>query len=215
MRRLRPLKIAALLLLALVVAAALLLRHHARPERVAALLGEQARSRLGLELAFRQPARYSLWPQLRLQLADARLSLPGDPAPLLALPNLVVSLPWSSLRDSRLSIQELRLEQPQLDLDAVQRWLQQTPGDGSAPDLQLHLVVERATLLRGGKPLAQGLEFAGDVATQDLDRWWNELLQAAPNASALPPFPGKATIDTLEIDGVTLKGIRLETGPAQ
>lgn len=216
MRLRRPLRIAALVLVLLAIALALLLREYARPERVAALLTEQTQARLGLTLAFRPPARYALWPRLRLQLDDARFGLPGETAPLLALQRLDVSLPWSSLRDSRLVIEELRLQQPQLELGAVQRWLADGDDTNAAPlDLSLHLVVTDATLLQDGEALASEIGFDGDIDAQQMQRWWQELIQAAPNANALPPLPGQAHIGRMDLDGVRLEGIRIESGPAQ
>lgn len=215
MRLRRPLKIAALLLLAVAVLAALVLRHYAQPERVAALLAEQAHTRLGLALKFEPPARYSLWPRLRLQLQQPRFALPGETAPLLVLERLDVSLPWSSLRDSSLVIEELQLEKPQLELTTLQRWLDAGDDSAAPPDLRVHLAVSDATLLRDGKAVARGVDFAGDIDAQDLQRWWQELVQAAPTASALPPLPGQAQIETIELDGITLNGVRIESRPAR
>lgn len=216
MRKPRALKIA-VVLLALFVVAAVVVRHYAEPERVAALLIGETRARLGLDLAFASPARYSLWPRLRLELDDARFALPGEKDPLLALKRLDVSLPWSSLFDSRLVIEELDLTEPQLEITALQRWL--SAGEDAAtnamPDLRLHLSIENATLLRDGKAIARDIDFGGDVETQELQRWWDELVQAAPNASALPPLPGAAQIGTVELDGVRLDGVRIESGPAK
>lgn len=216
MRLRRPLRIAAVVLALLAIAAALLLHEYARPERVAALLTEQTQARLGLTLAFRPPARYALWPRLRLQLDDARFGLPGETTPLLTLQRLDVSLPWSSLRDSRLVIEELRLQQPQLELGALQRWLARSDDANAAPlDLSLHLVITDATLLQDGKALASEIGFDGDIDAQQMQRWWYELLEAAPNANALPPLPGQARIGRMDLDGVHLEGMRIESGPAQ
>lgn len=215
MRLRRPLKIATLLLLAVAVLAALVLHHYAQPERVAALLTEQAHTRLGLVLKFDPPARYSLWPRLHLRLQQPHFALPGETAPLLALERLDVSLPWSSLRDSSLVIEELQLEKPQLELTALRRWLDAGDDSAEPPDLRLHLVVNDATLLRDGKAVARGARFAGNIDAQDLHHWWQELIQATPTASALPPLPGQAQIETIELDGVTLKGVRLESRPAR
>lgn len=216
MRLRRLLRIAAVVLALLGIAVALLLHEYARPERVAALLAEQAQSRLGLSLAFRPPARYALWPRLRLQLDDARFGLPGETLPLLTLQRLDVSLPWSSLRDSRLVIEELRLQQPQLELGALQRWLARgDDSDAATPDLSLHLVVTDATLLQDGKAVAGGISLDGDIDARQMQRWWYELEQAAPNANALPPLPGQARIERIELDGVRLEGIRIESGSTQ
>jgi len=215
MRLRRPLKIAAVLLLGAAVVSALVLRHYAQPERVAALLAEQARTRLGLELKFEPPARYSLWPRLRLQLEQPRFALPGETAALLTLDRLDVSLPWSSLRDSSLVIEELQLEKPQLELAALQRWLDAGEENTAPPDLRVHLVVSGATVLRDGNALAHGVNFSGDIDAQDLQRWWQELAQATASASVLPPLPGQAQIESIELDGVTVKGVRIESVPTR
>lgn len=214
MRKPRTLKIA-VVLLALFAGIALLVRHYAEPERVAALLKEQTRARLGLDLAFAAPARYSLWPRLSLELDDARFAVPGDKATLLALERLDVSLPWSSLFDSQLVIEELQLTKPQLELAALQRWLEAGDDSAAMPDLRVHLSIDDATLLRDGKPIARDIDFGGDVDAQQLQRWWSEFVQVAPNASALPPLPGTAQIGSVELDGVRLDGVRIESSPAQ
>ena len=115
----RRLKIAVVLLFLLGLGLYAAVRYLARPERVAALLTEQARDRLGLALSFQGEPRYRLWPQLRLQLQQAQLALPGDASPLLALQQLDVSLPWSSLRDSRLVWMEGVGHMPNLEARAA------------------------------------------------------------------------------------------------
>lgn len=214
MRTSRALKIAAVLLAVLAVAL-LVLRHYAEPGRVAVLLGEQTRSRLGLDLAFTTPARYSLWPHLRLTLDEARFSLPGESEPLLTLERLDVSLPWSSLIDSRLVVDELQLTAPRLELLALQRWLASGNDTAGALDLRLHLRIDDATMLRGGKTVASAISFGGDIDTQRLQHWWRDLAGADPDASALPPLPGTARIGAVELDGVHLEGVLIESGPAQ
>lgn len=212
MRVSRPLKVAVVLLV-LGAVAVLALRRLAEPERVASLLAQQARERLGLDLRFAPPARYSLWPRLRLELDAARFALPGESTPLLALDRLDVSLPWSSLRDSQLVIEELTLEKPQLDLAALQRWLAAADPAAPPPDLRLHLEVNDASVLRDGKPLLRDIDFAGDIDAPQLQRWWAALVAATPDAQAVPPLTGKAQIGTIELDGVRLDGVQIETGP--
>lgn len=213
-RKHRLLKIAAVLLFLLIGGGLLAVRYYAQPERVAALLTAQAQARLGLELEFRQPARYALWPRLHLELDQVQLRLPGDSSVLLALERLDVSLPWSSLRDSRLVIQQLDLTRPRLELSALQRWLD-SPGETATPDLSIHLRIADGALLREGKPLLQGFQFDGDIDALALQDWWQRAVAAAADASPLPPLSGKASVESLQLDGVTLKGLRLETEPAQ
>ncbi|MBL8298171.1 MAG: AsmA family protein [Rhodanobacteraceae bacterium] len=203
------------MLLTLAFAALLVLRQYAQPERVAALLVEQTRTRLGLALVFEAPARYSLWPRLHLQLNHLRLTLPEENEPLLALERLDISLPWSSLLDSALVVEELRLTRPQLELRALQRWQARADSATAAPDLRLHLHIDKATLLHDHKPVARDLDFDGEINTQQLQRWWDQLVLANTAASALPPLPGTARIGTIELDGVRLDGVRVESVPAQ
>ena len=213
-RKRRLARIAAVLLLLLIGGGLLAVRYYAQPERVAALLGAQARARLGLELEFRPPARYALWPRLHLELDEVQLRLPADSTPLLALERLDVSLPWSSLRDSRLVIQQLDLTRPRLELSALQRWLD-SPGEAATPDLAIHLRISDGTLLRESKPLLQGFHFDGAIDALALQDWWQRAAAAAADASPLPPLSGKARVESLQLDGITLKGLQLETEPAQ
>lgn len=210
MRWRRFLKFAALLLLLLVVGLGIAIRYLAQPERVAALLAEQARSRLGLELAFSGAPRYRVWPRLHLQLLDAQLKLSGDTQPLLSAQQLDVSLPWSSLRDSRLVIEQLQLVQPRLELAALQRWLDQ-PGEAAMPDLSLHLLLRNAEILREGKTMASGLDFDGAIDLHQLQRWWIALAAADSDASVLPPLPGSLRLQHLQLDGVSLEGLHVDS----
>lgn len=210
MRWRRWLKIALVLLILLGLGLILAVRYLARPERVAALLAEQARDRLGLALSFQGEARYNLWPQLHLQLQQAQLALPGESKPLLALQQLDVSLPWSSLRDSRLVIEQLRLQQPRLDLAVLQRWLDQ-PSEAVLPDLSLQLLVQAGEIRRSEIVLARGLSFDGAIDLRRLQQWWTALAAAGANASALPPLPGTLQIERLELDGTVIEGLRVDS----
>lgn len=210
MRWRRWLKIALVLLVLLGTGLVLAVRYLAQPERVAALLAEQARDRLGLALSFEGEARYRLWPQLHLQLQQTRLALPGETNPLLALQQLDVSLPWSSLRDSRLVIEQLRLQQPQLDVAVLQRWLDQ-PSEAVLPDLSLHLLVDAGEIRRNDSVLAKGLSFGGAIDLRQLQQWWTGVAAAGADASALPPLPGQLQIEKLELDGVVIEGLRVDS----
>lgn len=210
MRWRRWLTIALVLLLLLVLGLFAAVRYLARPERVAALLAEQARDRLGLVLSFTGEARYRLWPQLHLHLQQARLALPGESEPLLAVQQLDVSLPWSSLRDSRLVIEQLRLQQPQLDVDLLQRWLAK-PGEAAVPDLSLRLVVDGGEVRRGETLIARGLSVDSAIDLRQLQQWWTAAAAAGTDASALPPLPGTLQIEKLELDGVVIEGLRVDS----
>lgn len=210
MRWRRRLKIAAVLLVLLGLGLFAAVRYLARPERVAVLLAEQARDRLGLTLNFQGEPRYRLWPQLHLQLQQAQLALPGEATPLLTLQQLDVSLPWSSLRDSRLVIEQLRLQQPQLQLTALQHWLDQ-PSEAALPDLSLHLLIEGGEVRRDENVLARGLSFDGAVDLRQLQQWWTAVAAAGADASAIPPLPGTLQIGRLELDGVVIEGLRVDS----
>lgn len=109
--------------LALLLALAGGLRLLLQPERMGALIVEQAEAATGLMFELATPARLGLWPNLHLELVglDVRTA-PGEPA-LLRAERVDLSLPIAVLWAERPEIGRIELLAPDLDLDAVARWL--------------------------------------------------------------------------------------------
>ena len=103
-----------------------------------------------------------------------------------------------------------RLQQPQLELSALQQWLDQ-PSEAALPDLSLHLLVEGGEVRRDQTVLARGLSFDGAVDLRQLQQWWTAVAAAGAAASAIPPLPGTLQIEKLELDGVVIEGLRVDS----
>lgn len=99
-----------------------------QPPRAGRLLLSLASNALGLELhAGRIDYRLRGSPQLLLE--DVVAQRRGDPVALLRTRRVLVSLPWRTLRTrgAELTVQRIELDQPLLDLPALQRWLATRP----------------------------------------------------------------------------------------
>ena len=211
----RVLRFGLIALLLMLVAAVLLARHYARPEKVAATLIAQTRNKLGLDLAFAGAPRYAFWPKLSLELDQAELRVPGAKAPLLTVARAGVVLPWSSLRNSTLAIETLRLDAPQLDLDETSAWLAVSSAEAATPDIRASIVIANGNIRRSGKPFISGMTLNGDVDLQALTAWWTALAAHADTATPLPPLPLAGTVERIDIGGAKLEGVTIETDAAQ
>ncbi|HJU40229.1 MAG TPA: hypothetical protein VJ724_11700 [Tahibacter sp.] len=201
---------AAVTLLVAAVAAALVVHRYAQPDKVAAALAGYARDRLGLDLTFAGEPRYAFWPTLRLELDRAELHRLGATAPMLAVAQAGVVLPWTSLTDSTLAIETLRLADPVLDLDEANAWLAASPS-GPAPDIRAGLVVTGGTIRRNGKAFVTGFALDGELDLPALAAWWNALASHADVATPLPPLPAHATIERIDLGAATIEGLTIDT----
>ena len=211
MTRRRVLRYGLAVLLLALVAVVLLVRHYARPEKVAAELIAQARNKLGLDLAFAGSPRYAFWPKLSLELDQLQLRAPDAKAPLLTVALAGVVLPWSSLRNSTLAIETLRLDAPVLDLDEANAWLAATPAGAATPDIRASIVIAKGNIRRGGKPFVSGLALDGEIDLRALAAWWAALAAHADDATVLPPLPLTGTIERIDIGGAKLEGLTIDT----
>jgi hypothetical protein len=108
------------LLVGLLLAAALGLRWALQPERLGALLLAEVAEASGLQITVATPARLGFWPGLHLELDGLDAGLAGDTA-LLRAQRVELFLPLSALWKP-LRLQQIALEAPQIDLDALARW---------------------------------------------------------------------------------------------
>ncbi|HEY4530644.1 MAG TPA: hypothetical protein VIG97_10015 [Luteimonas sp.] len=150
--------IAVVVLLVAVLGAVMLMQ----PRQLARIALGSVGNALGLEIAFEGDARYRLRGTPLLEVRDVTMRQPGASEPLLRAGRVLVSLPWSSVRDraAPLVLERIELDAPVVDLAGVQAWLAaRPPGDGGLPTLS------RGIAVRGGQLLGEGWAL-GDL---DLD----------------------------------------------
>ena len=198
-----------LALLLLGGAAALALRHYTRPDKLTALLVEQARSALGAELTTEGAASFGFVPELRVTLPHPALKAHGANTVLLSADALRAVVPWHTLWAERYDIERIELVKPNLDLDALRAWLAARPPSGAAPpDVRFALHVEDGIITSTGKPVAQrvNMEFAsaGDLAA------WLAKIGSASAASLIPPLNGSADAATLQIGDTRLEDVHID-----
>ncbi|GGK07699.1 hypothetical protein [Luteimonas terricola] len=144
----------AIVLLLAALAAAMLMQ----PQRLARLVLGSVGDGLRLEIDFEGEARYRLRGTPMLEVHDVVARRPGDDEPLLRAARVLVSLPWSTVRDrsAPLVLQHIELDSPALDLPRLQDWLaSRPPGAGGLPTLSEGITV------RDGRMLAEGWELRG------------------------------------------------------
>lgn len=119
------------------IGAALGLRFMLQPERMGALVLEQARRASGLQLAVSSPATLGIFPALRLQLLglEAR-AVAGGPT-LLRAERVDLDLPLAVLWGGELQTGDVEILTPEIDVDAVLAWLQQGTEIGPPSALRL------------------------------------------------------------------------------
>ena len=120
---------ALVVLVALLAVLASSLYWASRPDRAATLLLDRIGNGLGLEISASGVTEYRLRGTPMLLLRDVVVRQPGAAAPLLRADRIYLSLPWSTIRarGSDLTVKRIELDQPQLDLPALQRWLATRP----------------------------------------------------------------------------------------
>lgn len=202
-------RIVSVLLLALALltgVAALALHRYTRPQRLTALLIEQARSQFGLDLAVGGAAGFDFLPKLQLLLPKPTLKS-ADGSVLLQAESIGVAVPWHTVWGERVEIERLRIEKPRLDLDVLSRWLAARPAGGATPDVRFDIEVLDGSLLASAKPLVEGLNLhfanSGDLAV-----WFARTREA--NASLLPPLVGEVRAGSVQIGATRIEGLRVE-----
>lgn len=114
------------------------MRWLAQPERVAGILLSRAGDALGLEITASGASEYRLLGTPMVAVRDVIAKLPGETAPLLRAKRVYLTLPWSTIRarGADLVVERIELDEPQLDLAALQRWLaSRPPGETKIPTL--------------------------------------------------------------------------------
>jgi uncharacterized protein involved in outer membrane biogenesis len=197
-------------LLALGVAAVLVVRHYAQPAQVSRVLVTLAHERLGLALTFTGEPRYSFFPRLALELDAPRLRAASEP--VLAARRLGVTLPWRSLYTSELRIERIELDAPVLDLDRLAEWTMPAASADGPRDTTAHVVIADGRIVRDGKAIMNGVTVDAELALNALRTWVGGIGARAVD-SVLPPLGLEATIDTIDLGGTTLEGVRIDVDP--
>lgn len=178
------------------------------PERVTALLVERAHA-VGLELRLDGTAHYRYSPRIVAVLPALSLRT-ATGAELLRAQALQVALPWRSLWTGPLTLDELSLEQPVLDLAALRAWLAARPANGTpAPDLRLHLHVHAGRIVDGAQAVAGGVD-AELRNSADLAAWLAQWSPDTPVAQWLPPASATLHAESLEHGAVRIEGLHVE-----
>ncbi|GHD67539.1 hypothetical protein GCM10007164_07710 [Luteimonas padinae] len=141
--------IAVVVLLLVALAAAILMQ----PRQLARIALGSVGDALGLDIDFEGEARYRLRGSPLLEVRDVVVRAPGAGAPLLRAERLLVSLPWSTLREraAPLVLERIELDAPVLDLALLQAWLAgRPPGAGRLPTLSDGIGVRDGRLLGEG-----------------------------------------------------------------
>ncbi|MFN3702706.1 hypothetical protein [Thermomonas sp.] len=118
----------AALLLALALGLALLAGWLLQPQRAGRLLLALAGNALALDVSAGS-IDYRLRGTPQLVLDDVTAQRPGDAVALLRAKRVFIALPWRTLRTrgADLTVRRIELDQPVLDLPALQRWLASRP----------------------------------------------------------------------------------------
>jgi uncharacterized protein involved in outer membrane biogenesis len=141
--------LALVVLLAMAVSVYLLLQ----PDRFTALLQQQAHE-AGLALNLGSPASPTVFPRPALDLRGITLNAEGADAPILVASSGRLVLPWSTLLGGPVTITQMEVDQPRVDLGALQSWLaaRPSPPTNAAPEIPR---IDTGIRIGGGS-LAQG-----------------------------------------------------------
>ena len=201
---------ALLALLPLGGGAAFALRHYTRPDKLTALLVEQARSALGADLTTEGAASFGFVPKLSVTMPHPVLKARGANITLMSADALRAVVPWHTLWADRYDIERIALVKPNLDLDALRTWLAARPASGAAPpDVRFALHVEDGTITSAGKPVAQGVNM--ELASGgDLAAWLATIGSAAAATPLIPPLDGSADTAALQMGGTRLEHVHIE-----
>lgn len=202
-------------LIVLLAAAALGLRWVLQPERLGALLLAQMEQASGLRITVATPARLGFWPGLHLELDGLEAAAAGD-TPLLRAQRVELFLPLSALWQP-LRLQQIALEAPQIDLDALARW-QAASRDAGPPAPLAIPAITRLRLADGS--LRWGAQRV-DALQLQLDRLVPGESVSLGFAATLHPGASEQPVPlSLQLDGVWQEGsdglrldpVRLQAG---
>ncbi|HJR73170.1 MAG TPA: hypothetical protein VJ806_05985 [Luteimonas sp.] len=142
----------------MIAIALLALRWLTQPDRVAGMLLSRTGAALGLEITASGASEYRLLGTPMIAVRDVVAKQPGEAAPLLRAKRVYLTLPWSTIRarGADLTVERIELDEPQLDVAALQRWLaSRPPGETKIPTLTDGLRIA------GGRAFGKGWSLSG------------------------------------------------------
>lgn len=199
-------------LFALLVTIAFAVYRYSQPQRLSALLVDQLQSRYGLQLTMPNAASIDFSPGVSVKLDHPVLTAAAGSPPLLIADGVDIALPWSTMFGDGPVIDRIALQQPRIDIDAIQAWLATRTRDGG-PSLvpAFDLSLQDGTVMRGGQALATGVNASLQGSAQ-LGAWIDEWAKAGGPESPIPPLDGTLDATRIIVGETTLDGVRLRIG---
>jgi hypothetical protein len=139
------------------------------PQRLTATVLSRLGDSLKLDITFDGVPEYAFKPEPRLQVPNVVVTDPATGKVVLRAKRLEASLPWSTIRGGDIVITRLDLDEPVLDVDALQRWL------AARPDVPFKL----PTLTRGAQ-VTDGTVVGNGWTLEDVDAGLPHLATGAP-----------------------------------
>jgi hypothetical protein len=104
-----------------------LVQRQLEPERLTTTVLTRLGDSLDLDISFSGTPEYAFKPEPRLQVPNLVVRDPATGKVVLRARRLEASLPWATVKGGDVVITRLDLEEPVLDVDALQRWLASRP----------------------------------------------------------------------------------------
>lgn len=194
---------------ALLATFAFMIYHYSQPKRLSALLVDQLQSRYGLQLTMPSAASIGFSSGVSVKLDHPKVSAKAGSPPLLTADGVDIALPWSTLFGDEPVIDRITLQQPQIDIDAIQAWLATQASEGGSTVVPaFDLSLQDGTVLRGGQTLAKGLNARLEGSAQ-LGAWIDEWAKTGGPASPVPPVSGTLDATRINVGDTILDGVRL------
>lgn len=202
-------RVIVLVLFALVAIIAFVIHRYSQPQRLSTLLVDQLQSRYGLQLTMPNAASIDFSPGVSVKLNHPAVSAAGVPQPLLTADGVSIALPWSTLFGGEPVIDQVNLQRPRIDIDAVQAWLATQASNGGPTVVPMFdMSLQDGTVLRGGQTLATGVNASLQGSAQ-LGAWIDEWANAGGPVLPIPPIEGTLDATRISIGDTKLDGVRL------